>query len=247
MKTNFTTSRPFLFAATCSLALLLSCGNSNGQSQQNSLTPQTFSQKIQQLPDEVILDVRTPEEYAGGHINGARNMDWNAGNFEEAIAGMDKNKPVMVYCLSGGRSAEAAKTLRNAGFKQVYELKGGMMAWRKAGLPQAQAAASADEASKAAMTRAQYDSLVASDKAVLVDFYAEWCGPCKKMKPFLDELANELAGKVRIERIDADKNEALSNDLGVVGLPTLMYYKNGKQQWQQMGFMSKEQLKSKLK
>lgn len=203
---------------------------------------------MQQLPDEVILDVRTPEEYAGGHIEGARNIDWNAGNFKDAVGDIDKNKPVMVYCLGGGRSAEATKTLRDAGFKQVYELQGGMMAWRKAGLPEVNpATAQTETVAAAGMTRAQYDSLVASDKAVLVDFYAEWCGPCKKMKPSLDELTSELSGKVRIERIDVDKNEALGNDLGVVGLPTLVFYKNGKEVWKQMGYMSKDQLKSKLK
>lgn len=243
-------SRSLLLAASCSLALLLSCGNSNGQSQQTNLAPQAFSQKIAQLPNEVILDVRTPTEYADGHIEGARNIDWNAPNFKEGISTLDKSTPVLVYCLSGGRSSEAAAALRKAGFKQVYELKGGMLAWRQESLPEATVAADENlvqTVETTGMTRAQYDSLIASDKAILVDFYAEWCGPCKKMKPSLDELSQELAGKVRIERIDVDKNEALGNDLGIVGLPTLVFYKKGKQVWKQMGFMTKEQLKSKLK
>ncbi len=240
--------RPLTLLASCGVALLLSCGSSNGQSRQTPLEAKPFSEKISQLPDEVILDVRTPDEYTEGHIEDARNIDWNAGNFEEAISTLEKDKPVMVYCLSGGRSAEAAAALRKAGFQQVYELKGGMQAWRVAKMPVVTPTQPTVETVEAVgMSRAQYDSLIASDKAILVDFYAEWCGPCKKMKPFLDELGHELAGKVRIERIDVDKNEALGNELGIVGLPTLVFYKKGKEAWKQMGFMSKEALKSKLK
>ncbi len=247
----FAATRSLVLAAACSFTLLLSCAQSNGQSSQTPLSPQAFSQKAQQLPDEVILDVRTPEEYATGHIDGALNIDWNAGNFEKSVSEMDKQKPVLVYCKGGGRSSEAVAALRKAGFTNVYELKGGMMAWQQAGLPQATSTATntmpVETVSEVEMTRAAYDSLVASDKAVLVDFYAEWCGPCKKMKPSLDELAQEFSGKMRIERIDVDKNPELGNELKVVGLPTLMYYKKGKLEWKQMGYMSKEQLKAKLK
>lgn len=246
MKNSFT-HRILRLAVCGSLALLLSCSPSNGQSA-TDLAPKAFSEKMKQTPNALILDVRTPEEYAGGHIKGAQNVDWNAGNFEASVAGDDKARPVMVYCLAGGRSSEAAQALRKMGFQNVYEMHSGMMGWRKAKLPEEKnaEAQTAQHASLSGLSRAQYDSLVSGEIPVLVDFYAEWCGPCKKMKPSIDELAQERAGSLRIERIDADKNEALVNDLGVVGLPTLMYYKDSKQVWKQVGFMTKEQLKSKL-
>ncbi len=235
------------FLSCGSLALLLSCNPSNGQPA-TDLAPKAFAEKISQSPNALVLDVRTPKEYADGHIKSAQNVDWNGGNFEAAVAGTDKARPVLVYCLAGGRSAEAAQALQKLGFQNVYEMHSGMLGWRKAGLPEEKTPdlQSVQTASPKGLSRTQYDSLVSGDKPVLVDFYADWCGPCKKMKPSIDELAQERAGTLRIERIDADKNEALVNDLGVVGLPTLMYYNNGKQVWKQVGFMTKEQLQGKL-
>ena len=93
---------------------------------------------------------------------------------------------------------------------------------------------------------AQYNELLNSDKLVLIDIYAEWCGPCKKMKPFLDEISKELADKVVIIRIDANKNKSLCDSLGVEGLPTLKLYKNKELVWSNLGFITKEKLLEKL-
>lgn len=80
-----------------------------------------------------VLDVRTPEEWASGTIKGAIKMNFFDNDFNEQIEKLDKNKPVYVYCKSGGRSGKAAKKMKKMGFKTVYDLNGGMGAWSSAG------------------------------------------------------------------------------------------------------------------
>jgi len=88
----------------------------------------------------------------------------------------------------------------------------------------------------------KFESLVDSEKPVLIDFYAEWCGPCKVQSPILKELAGELSGKVRIIKIDVDKNPEISNKYQIQSVPTLMLFKNGKQLFRQSGLINKPQL-----
>ena len=76
-------------------------------------------------------------------------------------------------------------------------------------------------------------------KVVLVDVYADWCGPCKKMKPLIDEITKEQAGKVTVIRIDADQNPELCQNLKVEALPTLLLYKNKNLVWSNVGLMDK--------
>jgi len=109
--------------------LLIAASCSNGQNS-NSLPPDEFAAKLRSMPSAPILDVRTPGEYAGGHLPKATNIDWNGSNFMQAIAQYDKKKPVFVYCLAGSRSAAAASAMRSAGFKQVYEMAGGIRGWK---------------------------------------------------------------------------------------------------------------------
>lgn len=76
-----------------------------------------------------LVDVRTPGEYAQGHIQGAANINVNAGDFGSLASKLDKNKPVAVYCRSGVRSQTAAGILKELGFKKIYDLQGGFNAW----------------------------------------------------------------------------------------------------------------------
>lgn len=100
------------------------------------LTPLEFSEKMKTLPDAPVIDVRTPAEFAEGHVINALNYDWNGSIFDQQIQGLDKSKPVLVYCRSGSRSAAAAAHMRTIGFKEVYEMDGGFMDWRSANLPE---------------------------------------------------------------------------------------------------------------
>ena len=83
----------------------------------------------------VVLDVRMPPEFAKGHIAGAKNLDIYNKDFKANLEKLDKNQPYLVHCAVGMRSAKACKLMDQEGFKTLYDLKGGMDAWKKAGLP----------------------------------------------------------------------------------------------------------------
>lgn len=82
-----------------------------------------------------VLDVRTPAEYAAGHIGGSKNIDYLGPGFEKEISGLDRDKEILVYCKTGKRSRAAAIALGKAGFKKILDLEGGIKAWEAAGLP----------------------------------------------------------------------------------------------------------------
>ncbi len=85
-----------------------------------------------------------------------------------------------------------------------------------------------------------------SDTPVLVDFWAEWCGPCKMIAPILDQVASEYTGKLRVAKLDLDENQAVAMKYNVRSIPTLMLFKNGAVEAQHVGMLSKEQLKNLL-
>ncbi len=219
---------------------LNACSNGQNQTVKTDLSATEFQAKMNELPSAAIIDVRTPEEFSKGHIANAKNIDWNGNNFEKQINEMDKTKPVFVYCLSGGRSGAAADKMRALGFTTVYEMDGGMMKWRAANLPETTDNIAGKEAQ--GMSKAQFDALLNSEKLVLIDFYADWCLPCKKMAPYLEELKTEMVDQLTIVRINADENPALCKELKVDALPVLLLYKNKTITWQNTGYISKEDL-----
>lgn len=87
-----------------------------------------------------------------------------------------------------------------------------------------------------------FDELIQSETPTLIDFHAEWCGPCKMMAPILKETKQTLGEKVQIVKIDVDKNPALANDLQIQGVPTLMLYKAGQLVWRRSGVIAKPEL-----
>ena len=94
---------------------------------------------------------------------------------------------------------------------------------------------------------ANFKDTVSGVKPVLVDFYAEWCGPCKMMPPILDQVKEELGDEVKIIKIDVDKNKALADAYAVRGVPTLMIFKNGKLTWRESGVRQANELVGLLK
>lgn len=92
-----------------------------------------------------------------------------------------------------------------------------------------------------------FNKILNGDKPVLVDFFAEWCGPCKMMAPELKKFADQHKEQVRVLKVDVDKNPAISQQLNIQGVPTLMLFKNGKVLWRQSGAMSAQQLSGIVK
>ena len=143
-RTNF-----FLFACPAILAAFLAClvcaAAETGPT--NTAPSQPSNRKPAQLvePAEaaaliaskkvVILDVRSAAEYAHGHIAGSTNLDFHGRNFREKLEKLDKNQPYLVHCAVGMRSAQACKIMGQLEFNTLYDLKGGLTAWEKAGQP----------------------------------------------------------------------------------------------------------------
>jgi rhodanese-related sulfurtransferase len=94
-----------------------------------------FQKKISSLKEVQLVDVRTPEEYREGHIKNSLNINVQGSSFEAEVAKLDKKRPVMVYCRSGGRSASAQRMLIDMGFAEVINLDGGIRGWQSAGKP----------------------------------------------------------------------------------------------------------------
>ncbi len=234
-------SRNIALALLATWSLAAGCSAREGGAEVVALRAAEFSTRLGATAGATLLDVRTPGEFAKGHLARAVNVDWSARDFDRRVAGLDRTKPVFVYCLTGSRSAEAARRLASAGFPRVFDLAGGILAWRAAGLPQ-EAAATATRG----LTRAEFEGLVAGDKSTLIDFYADWCIPCRQMKPWLEELGRTRASDLRVERIDADDNQALLRELGIDALPTLELFRGGKEVWKQTGLTTRDEVIARL-
>ena len=122
-----------LIASFAALILLAGC-SSTGSATTVNLNVSEFSQKLTE-PDVIILDVRTPEEFASGHIEGALNIDFNSGDFANEITRLNPSENYAIYCRSGSRSGQAASIMHKAGFHDVSNLNGGVIDWTNAGLP----------------------------------------------------------------------------------------------------------------
>jgi thioredoxin 1 len=206
------------------------------------LSAEEFNELISKIPDVQLVDVRTPEEFRKGHIENAANVNINGEQFRDQIRALDKSKPVYIYCLSGARSKAAAKFLRDDGYENVYEMPGGIMEWRSKDLPETVL----ESRESGGITLAEYRTMLQTDKLTLVDFYATWCAPCKKMKPYLERISEEMADKLTLIRIDVDDNPDLCKELGVSALPVLKLYENEDIIWEHDGYIDEEGVRAQL-
>jgi thioredoxin len=216
--------------------------NCQGQSKKEVQTVdvKTYSEKLNKIENPQLIDVRTPAEYAVDKINDAKNINWNGNDFIAQVEKLDKSKPVFVYCKVGGRSSQAANKLSELGFKEIYNLEGGIMKWNAAGMQKP------TSKEYVGMSNSDYEKLINSDKKVMVNFSAVWCAPCKKMKPYITKMQEDLKDKIKIVRLDADENKSLLENMKIDGLPTIIIYENGKETWRNIGFISEEDLKKQL-
>ena len=218
--------------------VVLSCNGQNSK-EIKTIASKAFAEKMASTPNPQILDVRTPEEFTSDHIDNAKNINWLGTTFVSDVEKLDKSQPVFVYCKSGGRSQKAAEKLNELGFKTIYQLDGGILKWDAAGY-------SKPSDKIIGLSAAEYYKLLNSDKKVLINFYAEWCAPCKKMAPYVLQMQKDLADKVVIIRLDADKNKTLISEMKISELPTLLLYENATVKWKNSGFISENDLKKQL-
>jgi thioredoxin len=220
-----------LFSST---VFLVSCQNKQNNAG-GKLSAKEFNQYLTEHPNAQLIDVRTAEEFNEGHIKGAKNLDINQDGFEAKLNELNKEEPVLVYCLSGGRSGSAAGMLRSKNFKTVYEMPG-ILKWNAEGLPLETSGnqnASADQG----MTSERFAELTKEKEYVLVDFFAVWCKPCKQIGPMVEKISKEKSDKLKLVKIDADLNPSLLQKMGIDGIPVLQLYHNGVKVWEHMGLI----------
>jgi rhodanese-related sulfurtransferase len=228
-----------LYGLICLFGFFVILASCRGQLK-TSLNADEFEKAVNK--DSVqILDVRTPGEYAAGHIKNTLQANWNdAAEFSRRIAFIDKNKPVYVYCLAGGRSAAAAKKMREMGYDQVYELSGGINAW-KAGNKILEGAVATPQ-----MSMEDFNKAIHSAKTVLVDFGASWCPPCKKMEPVISQLLKNNPGKCSLVKVDGANDEILLKEYKVTALPVFILFKDGKIVWRKDGVAGEKEIAAQL-
>lgn len=115
------------------LFLFLICFSCGSQNQSSIVDIDASRLKELVETDVILLDVRTPDEYEKGRIEGAVLIDYRSADFKQAILALDSEKPVVVYCAAGGRSTGASKILKGAGFAKIYNYTGGFSDWKKRG------------------------------------------------------------------------------------------------------------------
>lgn len=217
----------------------------------------SFSQKIEnvdakqfkQLIDSgegIVLDVRSPEEFSRGHIPNSTSINIADREFATKVNLMKKDKPIYVYCMSGGRSANAVRQMAQMGFTKLYNLQSGILDWNRNGF-KLETSNSSTASSSTQYNSYSFDKIITSNKLVLVDFYATWCAPCKKMSPDIEKIKTDFKGKVEVVKVDVEVNKEISNLYKVQSVPTILLFKNGKQVWMQNKALTYDEMSLKLK
>ena len=209
------------------------------------LSPELFyKETLAQKNSIQLFDMRNEASFARGHIKKARQFDYESDDFENEITQQFSfDVPLLIYCASGEKSNEAAVFLHEIGFKKVIVLEGGFVNWASKSKPYVSFSKAIEPS--VVFTTKDFERLVTSQPIVLVDFFATWCGPCKKLSPILSKLETEMH-EVNFLKLDADTNELIVNHLSVSEIPTLLLYKNGRQVWRSTGILSEEQLRAVL-
>jgi len=127
-KTSIKMKKVLTILSVAIMVLATSCKDES-QGEIKLVTPEEMQTLLEQK-DVQLVDVRTPKELEDGFIDNAQNIDFNSPTFDEDILKLDKSKPVVLYCKSGGRSAKCAEKLKAAGFIKVFDLDGGITKWK---------------------------------------------------------------------------------------------------------------------
>lgn len=203
----------------------------NISAQNITMNAAAFKQAIATAKAQV-LDVRTANEFNGGHIQHALQANWmDPKEFANRTQHLDKKEIVYVYCQAGGRSAAAQNYLVQQGFK-VVNLEGGMSNWKMNGFPVE------GTGNKPQMRVEDFHKTVQNSQWVLVDIGAEWCPPCRKMLPVLAELKSTSKTPYNFLAVDGGNDVEVMKSIHSETLPTFVIYKNGKEVWRHEGLVT---------
>jgi rhodanese-related sulfurtransferase len=192
----------------------------------------------------IVLDVRTEDETNQGQIKGASSLDFYESNFENSLSLIQKDKEVFVYCQSGGRSKKAAKLLMEMGQFKVYNIEGGIRAWKAKGYELTTPSESKGN-NNLEVSLDSLNNIIAQNQTAFISFQTKWCAPCRQMDPIIAKL-KETNPEVAFLKIDLDKNDALAKKFEVKSIPTFFIYKNQSESWSATGVQEIESLQKLL-
>jgi rhodanese-related sulfurtransferase/glutaredoxin-related protein len=205
------------------------------------LSVDSFATKISRQSKPQIIDVRTPEEFSINHINGAIYINLKEESHLKASENFDKAKPVFIYAIQNSRPDILAKELREKGYTNVYELKGGIASWIGGGYPYYTSLTNT-------ISLTDYKKTIADNKVVIVEIGTKFCGLCTKAKVILDSLQREHNSSYKILEIELYNNPQLVAELKeVTAVPTIILYKEGKIAWKKTGLVfNKDDIKVEI-
>ena len=201
--------------------------------------------KLINSDEGIILDVRTIDEVNKGHIQDATNIDFYASDLTSKLNLLRKDVPVYVYCASGGRSSKTVAKMKDLGFKKVFNLIGGFGAWKLADFKFIKTKEQVFKKQKS-ISIIEFSDIIESNNVVLVDFSTQWCVPCKKMKPVIEEIKKENRD-VKVVFVDADINKELVKKYKIREVPVFIVFKDGKEAFRHVGLIEKLELINKIK
>ena len=224
------------------IVFLFSCVNTNSQITED-INAEKFHQLIEK-GDGIIIDVRTSQEFNSGHIIDATNIDFYSEDFTDKLKIVRKDVPIYVYCRSGGRSSSAANKMEKLRFTKVYNMIGGIGSWQSEGYETIKSK-EGKTTNQPKFTETQLNEILSNNKTVLIDFSTQWCVPCKKMKPIIEDIQRENPN-VKVLFIDADANKGLVNKYLINGVPVFIIFTNGEESFRKIGLSTKEELINQL-
>ncbi len=223
-----------------SIIILISCA----EAQQNNVQQLNAIQfdELTKKEKGIIIDVRTQREYERGHIDNSLNLNIYSREFKNGLKDFLKDEPVYIYCLSGSRSNKAAKILADMGFEEVYNLQRGLIDWNRNNLPLRVGSQLPATNTENEMGFEKFDNITKANEIVFLNVYAPWCAPCKKMKPQIEELEKEYAGKISFVKVNADENSTFLKQMDIASVPHIALYNRGKQVYAKNSYASKSEL-----
>ncbi|MDQ8204426.1 thioredoxin domain-containing protein [Pelagicoccus sp. SDUM812003] len=191
--------------------------------------------ELAQDENAIVVDVRTPQEIAQGKVPNASEIDFYDPNFAAKASRLQKDKTILLYCRSGARSSQAAQQLNSMGFANIVNLNGGITAWQRAKLPIEVPDTVAASDAPQPISQEEFETAIAANPYVLLNFNSKWCSPCRRMKPVIQELEEKHADQIKVLEIDADANEALMDQYEVTPVPTFVILNKGQEIWRKTG------------